>query len=42
MHEIIKVERLTKTFPIDKGQEELRAVDGIDFSVRQGELFGFL
>jgi ABC-2 type transport system ATP-binding protein len=42
MLEIIKVERLTKTFPIDKGQEELRAVDGIDFSVRRGELFGFL
>lgn len=42
MLEIIKVERLTKTFPIDKGRERLRAVDAIDFSVRQGELFGFL
>jgi ABC-2 type transport system ATP-binding protein len=42
MLEIIKVRRLTKTYPIDKSREKLRAVDGIDFSVRHGELFGFL
>lgn len=42
MNEIIQVEKLTKVFPGDKGRPPLLAVDGIDFSVYEGEVFGFL
>jgi ABC-2 type transport system ATP-binding protein len=42
VNEIIQVEELTKIYPADKGRPPLRAVDGIDFSVHQGEVFGFL
>lgn len=42
MNEIIQVENLTKIYPADKGRPPLRAVDGIDFTVREGEVFGFL
>lgn len=40
--EVIQVVGLTKIFPMGKGRPPLRAVDGIDFAVRQGEVFGFL
>jgi ABC-2 type transport system ATP-binding protein len=40
--EIIQVENLTKVYPTGKGSPPLRAVDGIDFSVHAGEVFGFL
>jgi len=40
--EIIHVENLTKTYPRDKGRPPLRAVDGINFTVYAGEVFGFL
>jgi lipooligosaccharide transport system ATP-binding protein len=33
---------LEKIYPARRGQEEFRAVDGIDFEVRGGEVFGFL
>lgn len=42
MSEIIRVEKLTKIFTTDKSRIPLRAVDGIDFSVEEGEVFGFL
>lgn len=42
MSEIIRVEKLTKIFTTDKGRPPLRAVDGIDFTVEEGEVFGFL
>jgi ABC-2 type transport system ATP-binding protein len=42
VNEIIQVEKLTKIFPADKGRPPLRAVDEIDFSVNEGEVFGFL
>jgi ABC-2 type transport system ATP-binding protein len=42
MNEIIQVENLTKIYPADKGHLPLRAVDGIDFTVYEGEVFGFL
>ena len=42
MTEIIQVENLTKIYPANKGRLPLRAVDGIDFSVHAGEVFGFL
>ena len=38
----IEVTRLTKTFPTPKGGPPVRAVDGIDFAVCEGEVFGFL
>jgi ABC-2 type transport system ATP-binding protein len=38
----IEVTRLTKTFPTPKGGPPVRAVDGIDFAVQEGEVFGFL
>jgi len=40
--EIIRVEKLTKIFTTDKGRVPLHAVDGIDFTVAEGEVFGFL
>jgi len=42
MTEAIQVEGLTKVFTTDKNRPPLRAVDGIDFTVREGEVFGFL
>jgi ABC-2 type transport system ATP-binding protein len=42
MANVIEVERLTKVYHVGKGKTALRAVDGIDFTVRQGEIFGFL
>jgi len=42
MTEAIRVEGLTKVFTTAKGRPPLRAVDGIDFTVHEGEVFGFL
>ncbi len=42
MTEAIQVEGLTKVFPSAKGRPPLRAVDGVDFTVHEGEVFGFL
>jgi ABC-2 type transport system ATP-binding protein len=42
MTEAIQVEGLTKVFPTAKGRPPLSAVDGIDFTVHEGEVFGFL
>ena len=38
----IQVTQLTKHYPAARGTPPVRAVDGIDFTVRQGEIFGFL
>lgn len=38
---VVRVEGLVKTF-IDEGRGEVRAVDGIDFECRPGEIFGLL
>jgi len=38
----IQVTQLTKHYPAARGTPPVRAVDGIDFTVRQGEVFGFL
>ena len=42
MTEAIQVAGLTKVFTVAKDHPPLRAVDGIDFTVREGEVFGFL
>jgi len=42
MTEAVQVEGLTKVFTIAKDRPPLRAVDGIDFTVHEGEVFGFL
>ncbi len=42
MTEIIQVQNLTKIYPSGKSRPPLRAVDGIDFTVHAGEVFGFL
>jgi len=42
MNEAIQADGLTKTYPAGKARPPLRAVDGIDFAVRPGEVFGFL
>ena len=42
MSDVIQVAGLTKTYATGKGGPPLRAVDGIDFAVREGEVFGFL
>lgn len=42
MTDAIQVERLTKVFTTGKDLPPLRAVDGIDFTVHEGEVFGFL
>jgi len=42
MTEAIQVEGLTKAYATSKGRPPLRAVDGIDFTVHAGEVFGFL
>jgi len=41
MTTVIQVAGLTKVFPV-KNRPPLRAVDGIDFTVQEGEVFGFL
>jgi ABC-2 type transport system ATP-binding protein len=40
--DVIQVAGLTKTYAMGKGSPPLRAVDGIDFTVWEGEVFGFL
>ncbi|MCJ7529489.1 MAG: ABC transporter ATP-binding protein [Anaerolineales bacterium] len=42
MNDIIQANGLTKIYPADKDRTPLRAVDGIDFAVHKGEVFGFL
>jgi ABC-2 type transport system ATP-binding protein len=42
MNEAIQVQRLTKIYPVGKARRPLHAVDGIDFTVHEGEVFGFL
>jgi ABC-2 type transport system ATP-binding protein len=42
MTEAIQVEGLTKVYATSKGLLPLRAVDGVDFTVHQGEVFGVL
>jgi ABC-2 type transport system ATP-binding protein len=42
MTDAIQVTQLTKVYPTAKNGAPLRAVDGIDFAVREGEVFGFL
>jgi len=42
MIEAIQVQGLTKVFTTTKDRPPLRAVDGIDFTVHEGEVFGFL
>jgi ABC-2 type transport system ATP-binding protein len=42
MTDAIQVSRLTKLYPAAKSQAPIRAVDGIDFAVHEGEVFGFL
>jgi ABC-2 type transport system ATP-binding protein len=42
MTDAIQVTGLTKVYQADKGRAPLRAVDGIEFAVRAGEVFGFL
>ena len=42
MNEAIHVESLTKIYPAGKNYPPLRAVDKIDFTVHEGEVFGFL
>jgi ABC-2 type transport system ATP-binding protein len=42
MTEAIQVEGLTKVFTTGKDHPPLRAVDGINFTVHEGEVFGFL
>ncbi|HIC88991.1 MAG TPA: ABC transporter ATP-binding protein [Anaerolineae bacterium] len=39
---VIEVSQLTKIYRTGKGHAPVRAVDGIDFTVREGEVFGFL
>ena len=39
---IIQVSQLTKVYQTVKDEPPLRAVDGIEFAVREGEVFGFL
>lgn len=43
MTDAIEVEGLTKFYPsVDRGGKPVRAVDGLDFTVTEGEVFGFL
>ncbi len=42
MNNAIEVSGLTKVYQGGKGKPPLRAVDGINFAVREGEIFGFL
>ena len=42
MNDAIRVTGLTKIYQTDKNHPPLRAVDEVDFTVREGEVFGFL
>jgi ABC-2 type transport system ATP-binding protein len=42
MNDVIQANGLTKIYPAGKDRLPLRAVDRIDFTVHQGEVFGFL
>jgi len=42
MNNAIEVSHLTKVYRVGKDKPPLSAVDGIDFAVREGEVFGFL
>jgi len=42
MNNAIEVSGLTKVYQVNKGKPAVRAVDGIDFALREGEVFGFL
>jgi ABC-2 type transport system ATP-binding protein len=42
MNNAIEVSRLTKVYRASKDSPPLRAVDGVDFAVREGEVFAFL
>ena len=42
MGQAVEVTGLTKTYATGKGSPLLRAVDGIEFTVCDGEVFGFL
>lgn len=42
MSDVLHVTELTKHYPGPRGAATVRAVDGIEFSVREGEIFGFL
>jgi ABC-2 type transport system ATP-binding protein len=42
MNNAIEVSQLTKIYRAGKASPPLRAVDGVDFAVREGEVFGFL
>ena len=42
MNDVIQTAGLTKIYPAGKDRPPLRAVDGVDFAVHQGEVFGFL
>jgi ABC-2 type transport system ATP-binding protein len=42
MNNAIEVSQLTKIYQVSKDRPPLRAVDGVDFAVREGEVFGFL
>jgi len=42
MSDVIHVTQLTKHYPAARGAPPVCAVDGIEFAVREGEVFGFL
>jgi ABC-2 type transport system ATP-binding protein len=42
MTHVIEVSQLSKVYATGKASSPLRAVDNIDFTVREGEVFGFL
>jgi ABC-2 type transport system ATP-binding protein len=42
MTNVIEVSGLTKVYRTGKGKPPVHAVDGVDFTVREGEVFGFL
>jgi ABC-2 type transport system ATP-binding protein len=42
MNDAIRVEGLTKNYSVGKERPPVTAVDGIDFTVHSGEVFGFL
>lgn len=42
MSNAIEVAHLTRIYDADGGTSPVRAVDGIEFTVREGEIFGFL
>ena len=38
----VNAQGMTKIYPPGRKRPPLKAVDGLDFTVRQGEVFGFL